>query len=319
VGAVSDLERAWVAMLGAPEHESREFGPALASRLVGALRACGLAEDAIARAADGLERYPGFTDLVFEQAMAALSLGDHARARDLLERCIEMGDAPAHYPARKGCGGVAARVALGEVLAAQAEHLAAAATLAAVPDGDPLALEARRREAIALLTAGAGLPEGLIERLRTLGLPDRELDVLAAWQELLLAGATERDLPQDAVEPLCAHLEALLRSRDFAAFELLLSLLERTSVTARERHDLLGEMYLRCGFASSAAEEWMAVCAEQPDSRALVGLARVAASSSMDREAEEFAAAALAIDPEDEAARLLLDRARMALSSTEAA
>ncbi len=58
-----------------PDRDSYEFAPALISRLVKALRACGRPADAIARAEEGLERFPGFTDLVLEQAIAAIALG----------------------------------------------------------------------------------------------------------------------------------------------------------------------------------------------------------------------------------------------------
>ena len=51
----------------------------------------------------------------------------------------------------------------------------------------------------------------------------------------------------------------------------------------------------------------MAVCRQEPDVPALLGLARVAAARGMAREASDFAGAALSRDPENEiAARLLL-------------
>lgn len=317
-GAARDFERAWAAMLEAPEHESREFGPALASRLVRTLRACGRAGDAFALAEQALDRYPGFTDLVFEQALAAVSLGQATVARELLERCIEMGDAPARYPARAGAGGPLARVALADVLSGQADHAAAAATLAAIPDGDPLALQARRGETIARLAGGGPLPDGLLERGREVGLGAGELELFAAWQELCLGEAAGRSCSQAVVAPLSSALETLLGWRAFEAFELLLGLLERTPMPARERRELLGEMYLRNGFSASAADEWMAVCREQPDARALVGLARVAVANGMPREAEEFAASALAHDPASEAATLLLAQAQAQLSQAVA-
>ena len=54
----------------AADRDSHKFAPALMSRLVKALRACGRPHEALARAEDGLERFPGFTDLVLEQALA---------------------------------------------------------------------------------------------------------------------------------------------------------------------------------------------------------------------------------------------------------
>ena len=109
--------------------------------------------------------------------------------------------------------------------------------------------------------------------------------------------------------PLAVMLEALLRVQDFKSFEVLLGLLRRTPLAERERRELLAEMYLRRGFAASAAEEWMAVCEHGPDTHALVGLARVAAARGMAREASDFAAAALSRDPDNEAAASLLSQA----------
>ena len=66
---------------------------------------------------------------------------------------------------------------------------------------------------------------------------------------------------------------------------------------------------MRRGFAASAAEEWMAVCQHGPDTKALVGLASIAAARGMPREASDFAAAALSRDPDNEAAASLLSQA----------
>jgi tetratricopeptide (TPR) repeat protein len=247
VAALAEFERSWALLAGAADLDRHEFAPALVSRTVKALRACGLHADAIARAEEGLERFTGFTDLVFEQALAAAALGrlDHAIA--LLERCLEMGDAPPRYAATAGCGGHLARV---------------------------------------------------------------ELELLSAWRQLATTGERPAELSTAAVAPLRAMLETLLRAHDFEAFETLLGLLAVTPLEPRERRELLAETYLRHGFAASAAEEWMAVCADRPDVRALLGLARVAAAQGMPREASDFAAAALTEDPGNEAAAALLSQAR---------
>jgi tetratricopeptide (TPR) repeat protein len=100
-------------------------------------------------------------------------------------------------------------------------------------------------------------------------------------------------------------LEALLRVRDFDAFEVLHGLLERSPLRERERRELLAEMYLRRGFVAAAAEEWMAVYRREPDAQALLGLAHVAVAAGMSREASEFAQAALACDPDNELAASL--------------
>jgi hypothetical protein len=407
--ALAELERAWELLEAAPDRDTHRFAPTLTSRLAKALRACGRPRDALARAEDGLERFPGFTDLVFEQALAAIALGEPERAIELCERCIAMGDAPRPYTATVGAGsylprlrlaelrraagelelaieqlehclrehpqfvgsvlpyasallasgmqpdavvaelerhtpgptpaarfmlGTAlyeggansageaqfravlarqphssrARVALAEALLAQRRYREAAEQAEELDDEDPLAVIARRTELFARL-AGAdplGAAAGL-ERASTAGMDREELDLFTAWHELAASGRTELELTEHAVPLLAVMLEALLRVHDFDAFETLLALLERTPLAERERHELLAEMYMRRGFAASAAREWMAVCRQEPDSQALLGLARVAAARGMAREASDFAAAALTRDPGNEAAASLVN------------
>ncbi|MFL5883949.1 MAG: glycosyltransferase [Thermoleophilaceae bacterium] len=98
------------------------YVPSLLSRLVKAYRVTGDLAAADATAVQGLEIYPGFTDLVYEQAQCAKQRGDVARAVELFERCLEWGDAPSKYSATNGCGTYLALMALAEVQAAAARH-----------------------------------------------------------------------------------------------------------------------------------------------------------------------------------------------------
>jgi glycosyltransferase involved in cell wall biosynthesis len=91
------------------------FMPSLTSRLVRALRICGQHDEVFARGAEALDLLPGFTDIVFEQAMSARALEDEARAEELLELCLEWGDAPSSYSATNGCGTFLAMAALGDL------------------------------------------------------------------------------------------------------------------------------------------------------------------------------------------------------------
>jgi Tfp pilus assembly protein PilF len=105
-------------------------------------------------------------------------------------------------------------------------------------------------------------------------------------------------------------LESLLRVQDFENFEKLVPLLNTTPLAERERRELLAQMYLRRGFLRSAGREWMAVCEQQPDVRALVGLAHVALANGQSAAASTFAENALALDPENETARKLAAASR---------
>ncbi len=419
--ALDELERAWELLELDAERDSYTFTPALASRLVMALRACERPAEALALAREALERFPAFTDLVLEQAHASLALGRREQAVALLRRCIEMGDAPGRYTARVGSGthlprlalaevmreqgrrgeaiellreclqappaflgavlpwatamlaagaqppavaaelerhlgdglspaarfmlGTAfyesgavaageeqwrcvlvrqphsgrARVALGEALLAQRRYGEAAEVAAGMPVEDPLAANSARTELFARIADGGDGATAALARARTAGMAAEELDLFAAWRDVVSEGSTDIELSAEAVPPLEVLLEALLRVHDFDAFAGAVGLLARTPLRERDRRELLADMYLRRGFVASAAEQWMSVMRDEPDVRALVGLARVAARRGMNGEATDFAAAALARDPENEAAAELLSHARAADTSGNAA
>ncbi|HTU85007.1 MAG TPA: glycosyltransferase [Solirubrobacteraceae bacterium] len=112
--ALSEYELAW-SMIESRGEESHDYVPTLVHGIVDALRFCGRPEEAIARAQDGLKRFPGFTDLVFTQALASISLGREEEAIGLWQRCIEMGDAPSRYGAAVGGGSYLPRIALAEL------------------------------------------------------------------------------------------------------------------------------------------------------------------------------------------------------------
>ncbi len=409
--ALVELERAWELLAHDPERDSYQFAPALANRLVRATRACGRFAEAIERAEDALAHFPGFTDLVLEQAAACAELGDFERATALYERCIAMGDAPSRYTATVGCGsflplialgemrlargeregarellercvrehpqfiggvlpyasvllacgepaeqvvgaveervvdptaavrfllGTAlyeggatqageqqfrlvlerqptsgrARVALGETLLAQRRYAEAAAVACEIHTEDPLAVMACRSELFARIAGGEQVHAGAaLARAGGSGMDAVELDLFTAWYELVVRGETARELALEAVNPLGTILEALLRVREFEVFELAVGLLARTPLPESQRRDVLGELYLRRGFMASAAEEWLAVCAVDPqDVHALWGLARVAERQGMPAEARDFAQATLGVAAEHAGACALLER-----------
>ncbi len=113
--ALAAFERAYAGVMHDPARLSYGFLPALCQRLVKALRQCDRHGEAIERGDELLAMLPGFTDIVFEQALAALALEDEDRAAELLERCLEWGDAPDRYTATVGSGTFLALATLGDL------------------------------------------------------------------------------------------------------------------------------------------------------------------------------------------------------------
>ncbi|WP_259313393.1 glycosyltransferase [Capillimicrobium parvum] len=113
--ALAAFTKAWDMVRDDPAKTAYGFLPSLSSRLIKAMRLCGQDAAALARGEEVLAFLPGFTDVVFEQALAARALGDGDRAAELLETCLEWGDAPSGYSATVGCGTFLALSALGDL------------------------------------------------------------------------------------------------------------------------------------------------------------------------------------------------------------
>ncbi|MGZ4231324.1 MAG: tetratricopeptide repeat-containing glycosyltransferase family 2 protein [Solirubrobacteraceae bacterium] len=407
--ALIEFERAWE-MARRQGEERRDYVPALMTRLVTALRLTGRQTEAISKVDEGLELFPGFTDLVYAQALAYVSIDRFDEAIEAWKRCIEMGDAPARYGATVGAGTylpkislaelylnrgeiqqatelldecitefpgfvgvvgpyataliaggatpeavvseiesrvadvtlavrfmlasvlytrgamVAAehqyrqvlaarptssqvRVALAEALLHQRRYLDAATEAAAVPSDDAFAALAARIELWgALAGEDLGRAKGARTKAYAAGVPGSQVEVFDAWASLLSPEQTPRQLPVAATPLLGAILETLLSSQDFKTFELLAGLIEHSALPERERREMRASMYLRVGLLAPAAQEWMAICESAPDSRALVGLARVSAAHGAAEDAVVFATEALNLDPSSETAREILGR-----------
>jgi glycosyltransferase involved in cell wall biosynthesis len=407
--AVREFERAWAMVKQGGEHD-RDYVPSLVLRLVIALRSYGLARQAIEVADEGLERFPGFTDLVFAQALAWQSIDRPEEAIAAWKRCIEMGDAPARYGAAVGAGtylprielagvhvrqgelaqarealewclrehssfvgavrpyatvllrsGVAAeavvheletrlpaltpaarfmlagalyahgamasaehqyraildarphspqvRAQLAEALLHQGRYADAATEASLIDDDDPFAPLASRIELWGRIAAG-DLEAARSARTRAAAarVPAAERELFAAWLALAEGAAEPQRLPIAASPLLGVILETLLRARSYETFESLLPLLERSELPRREQRELLASLYLANGFLPQAAQEWMAVCETEPDSRAFLGLARVAGAHGALEEVTVFATEALRLDPASDAAIQLLSR-----------
>ncbi|MBV8220050.1 MAG: tetratricopeptide repeat protein, partial [Solirubrobacterales bacterium] len=386
--------------------------PVLLQRLVTALRRCGRPQEAIARANEGLTRFPGFTDMVFDLALASLALNREDDAIGYWKRCIEMGDAPARFGGSLGAGtylprismaevharrgeleqaetlldwcisehpnvvGVIApyastllrsgtpaedvaekieesvpeltpaarhvlattffthgamaaaenqfravlearptsaevRVQLAEILLNQRNYTEAAVEASQIADDDPFAGLACRVELWSLIASGnIEAAHAATARATRAGVPAAELEVFTGWAEIETAGAApdvqSRKLPAAGVPLLGVILETLLSAHEFDTFEKLTNLLTNSSLPQREQRELLANMYLEHGFLQSAAIEWMAVCETNPDTRALVGLARIAKANGQLEDATVFATEALKQDPTSAGAREIL-------------
>jgi tetratricopeptide repeat protein len=184
-----------------------------------------------------------------------------------------------------------ARVALGETLLGQRRYADAAAVAAEVDPEAPCASAAQRVELFALLADGARA-----DAQRATALADEERTVFAAWEAVRAGAGAPAALPAAAAQPILLMLDALARLQAFDAFEDLAAVLEAVAIPWRERRQALAELYLRHGYADSAAEEWIAVCEQGGvDAAALRGLAAVAVARGLDEDAEVFAAEAEAL------------------------
>jgi glycosyltransferase involved in cell wall biosynthesis/thioredoxin-like negative regulator of GroEL len=102
--SLKHFQRAWDLTLADPQYKLLGFMPSLCIRYIRALR---VAEDwpkMDAAAAIIHERFVGFTDIYFEEAIAAFDRGQSDRGRELLYKCLELGDAPGLYSPTDGCG-----------------------------------------------------------------------------------------------------------------------------------------------------------------------------------------------------------------------
>jgi glycosyltransferase involved in cell wall biosynthesis len=204
---------------------------------------------------------------------------------------------------------VRARIALAELLLGRGAWGEAAEQAALVPDDDPYAGLARR---ITLIGLVGRAPEAdvtaALDRGGRVGLPAAEREVFAAWAAIAAGAPVPDGLPIAGAPMLAVILQTLLRSADGERFTALLPALRRSRLPEREQQELVATMLFENGLVGAAAQEWMTACAQRPDARGLLGLARVAFDSGMLDDAVNFASGALELDPGCSPARELLER-----------
>lgn len=201
-----------------------------------------------------------------------------------------------------------ARIGLVESLLSQKRWDDAYAEAGAEPETSPVATIVVGEMLMAAAVAGNGSAlAAALGRAEAAGSEPAQLELYRAWADLLRGASAPRVLSEGAGIVSLTVLEALLRVQEFDAFELLLSLYERTAIAPRERRERLARTYLRRGYLGSAADEWIAVVGESPDVDALVGLAQIALADGESDDAFDFASQALALDPEAALARSIVD------------
>jgi tetratricopeptide (TPR) repeat protein len=157
--ALLSFTRAWKAIAGDERIGRYGFAPALGARYVKALRLTRKLDDVTSAGEEVLAAFPGFTDVVLEQALAAMTAGELERAEALLRRCLEMGDGPSRYSSAVGCGSYRALVPLAEVLRRRGAAEESEGTLRASLEEHPGFLGAVEPYAGALLRRGVPAAE----------------------------------------------------------------------------------------------------------------------------------------------------------------
>src|SRR4051812_43993091 len=114
--SLTHFQQAWE-LLKRDTGDIRTYGfvPSLASRLGAMLRLTKRRAELAAHVDEVLAIYPGFTDLVFELAMDASAHEELDTAKEHLERCLSMGDAPSAYSAAVGHGSFVALTLRSEI------------------------------------------------------------------------------------------------------------------------------------------------------------------------------------------------------------
>ncbi|MBJ7470440.1 MAG: glycosyltransferase [Solirubrobacteraceae bacterium] len=102
--AMEHFERAWELIVDDENFRLYGFVPSLVTRYVRSLRIFERFEEMDAACKIIHERFENFTDVYFEQALGKLDSGERDEGVALLEKCLEIGDAPALYSATVGAG-----------------------------------------------------------------------------------------------------------------------------------------------------------------------------------------------------------------------
>ncbi|MBO9533281.1 MAG: glycosyltransferase [Solirubrobacteraceae bacterium] len=135
--ALEHFRIAWRKVTDNLDFKLQGFLPSLVLRYVRALRVHEEWEEMDEACATIHQHFPRFTDVYFEQGLAAAERSEFAEARELFERCLELGDAPAVYSPTVGCGTHLAELRLSVVDLAEGKVDDAIARYAHVRETNP--------------------------------------------------------------------------------------------------------------------------------------------------------------------------------------
>lgn len=102
--ALEHFQRSWDLIKDDEHFRLYGFVPSMVTRYVRALRMFEKYDLMDEACANIHRKFKGFTDVYFEQALAKLDAGERDEGIRYLEKCIELGDAPALYSATVGAG-----------------------------------------------------------------------------------------------------------------------------------------------------------------------------------------------------------------------
>lgn len=227
--AVEQFAQPWAEAYGIRHLAPQGFVPILGSRLVESLLALERVEEGERVAAEVLERFADFTDVVLLQGHLARLRGDDDRAAERYRRCLAMGDAPPAYLPSTGAGGHLAARSLARILAARGDHDEAEAVLEDVLRRHPD--QVRAAETLAELLRARGLPgDAVLARIEACA-----PGMLPTGRHLVATALHRSGAVDDAERELRAVL-AVRPGYDAARLELvrLLLLADRMAESAAE-------------------------------------------------------------------------------------
>lgn len=162
--ALHHFQRSWDLTKDDEHFRLYGFVPSMVTRYVRALRIFEKYEEMDEACAVIHSKFEGFTDVYFEQALAKLDAGERDEGVRLLEKCIELGDAPALYSATVGAGTYLPQMRWAQVELADGDTEAAMARMKQIRQEHPNFLGLIDTYVTLLLATGTA-PDDVVEEM----------------------------------------------------------------------------------------------------------------------------------------------------------